>query len=286
MTIQLYKMGVLNGTPNSFSDGGEFNTPSAFQRQLLELADTCDCVDIGVESTAPFNDPISQNLEQQRLEALFNGVDLSSLNCRLSFDTYRSETMQWILDRFSLEHKEVIWNDVSGVFDEQTVELLQRYPKLQYVYSQTRVPQKSLTSNHMDYVDESTDILEQTYRFIESASQNIALAHLNQKVWFDPCFGFSKSREQNYQLMNALPDMINKYSELSWLIGISRKSFLRFPQEQMNKIDQMQRAEFLQVAYFGGLFHRVDLGEIMIRAHDPLLLESLGRSLKMFKIKK
>jgi dihydropteroate synthase len=210
------KMGVINLTPNSFSDGGEV-TPDLFLQKIESLA-VCDALDFGAESTAPFNQAISWELEWERISPYLNLI--KKLPVTLSLDTYHPETIEAFL-RFYHDEKmkqNLIWNDVSGKFDENVRDFLKRDDKFWYVFCHNLSPVRELTSSHMDYLDPNLSLKNLIDYF---------LPFKKPRVIFDPCLGFSKTYEQNWMILNNWQQLLSGINHQDWLIGFSRKSFLR-----------------------------------------------------------
>lgn len=260
-------MGIVNITPDSFSDGGNYNNQQALLLRIRELSECgsdsngmFEYFDIGAESTAPMNRPISEEEEWERWQQIFFPVILESgllsspnksiksiKSICLSVDTYRPEIFFKVYNQ--LKHlgrigiKKFIWNDISGAIDERLINLLkekQRNDEQQWEYVLTYnragvIAGREVASEHMKYClsedkGRSISILSDAIDFFKSACSRFSSEGINvsQKIIFDPGFGFAKSREQNIYLVEnfsklvlALPSMCR------WLVGISRKSFLR-----------------------------------------------------------
>ena len=220
-------MGVINLTPNSFSDGNKFLQKDILENQIRSWQKLGHyCFDFGAESTAPMNSSISNIEEQKRLEAglypLLKNKILNQKKDIISLDTYRFETVAKVIDEFP--SYQFIWNDVSGKWDESVDEFLQKYPQHYYVYSHNPAPARNLTGEHLKH---TPDLSPETYfsqiknHFISAKKQNLT------KVIFDPCFGFGKNEQQNWYLWDHLSQLLNEVNHPLWLIGISRKRFLK-----------------------------------------------------------
>lgn len=251
-------MGVINITPDSFSDGGEFSHHN-FQEKLLSFS-TSDAIDLGAESTAPMNESISWETEWERLKP--NLGFLKKFPGVLSFDTYHPETLEEIM-RFYLDHgfeQDLIWNDVSGKFDHSVHDFLSISDKFHYVYCHNLAPKRELSGRHMDYVDPGLS-LESLRDYFGGFKQ--------PQVIFDPCLGFSKNYAQNWMILENFAKLAEMVGHDRWLLGFSRKSFLRkkydLTLEQKSELDQ-KHVDVLK-----------DLklpmsGEVWIRTHRPDLL--------------
>lgn len=254
MTIK--RMGVMNLTPNSFSDGGEIS-PDNFPLKLKSFG-SCDAIDIGAESTAPMNESISWETEWERmlpymdLFGKYDGV--------LSFDTYHPETVEEIL-RWYVNNgwdRQIIWNDVSGKFDGFVKDYLEMSPNFSYVLCHNLAPSRALTGRHMDYVDPELS-LEKVAAYLKPFAI--------PQVIFDPCLGFSKTYEQNWELLNRFGELQEMTGHDRWLLGFSRKSFLRkkfnLSLEDRDELDK-KHVEVLS---------RVEMkGDVWVRTHRPELI--------------
>ncbi|EPZ51039.1 putative dihydropteroate synthase [Bacteriovorax sp. BAL6_X] len=219
-------LGVVNATPNSFSDG-HLNLNYDYQSNQLQKFKTADySLDIGAESSAPFNDPVTFKEEWERLDRYFN-EHLESLKSFkiISIDTYKPQTMKMFLEKYEHQFDHIVWNDVSGVIDDECLNLLTSFPSLDYVLCHTLVPDREKTLDHMEYLDSNLSV-ESIKRFFEEGLEKFKHAEVDQKrIILDPCFGFSKTTEQNLALLHNLFEIAPLSKR--WLIGISKKSFLR-----------------------------------------------------------
>jgi dihydropteroate synthase len=214
---QFKLMGVLNCTPNSFSDGGELTTPEDLLNKI-KMFGNVDAIDIGAESTAPMNQSISWKEEWERLKPHLN--ILKQIPCAISIDSYHPETIEEVL-KFYRDNglgQDFIWNDVSGKFDYFVKDFLSIAPNFYYVFSHNLAPTRDLTGRHMDYVKDGL-VLEDLVEYFKP--------YRLPQVIFDPCFGFSKSYEHNWMILDRFSELLDKVSHDHWLIGVSRKSFIR-----------------------------------------------------------
>jgi dihydropteroate synthase len=235
---------ILNFTPDSFSDGSDYLEKG---KALLE-ARTHDYLksggtffDIGAESTAPQNVSISYEEECQRLKTFFlpwlqnlqHNFPALLPHITLSFDTYKHETLyfleQDIFSQISFPGRKV-WNDVSGLLDADTLRFMTDHQEWSYIACHSLVEKREEAGRHKDFIQKDLDIMQDIEeRFQQFVSLWTLSAKLDSsRLILDPCFGFAKSFEQNQKLLKCLPALMKKFSpEQSWLIGISRKSFLR-----------------------------------------------------------
>jgi dihydropteroate synthase len=264
--------GVVNATPNSFSDGGEVTTSQDFERRMSEWKHL-DGLDVGAESTAPKNTAITAAEERQRLEhVLVPHLRSWPRSLVLSLDTYHLETAEWLIPQVP-QDVQVVWNDVSGQIEPAVIKLLQAHPRLRYVLCFNQVPQRALTSQHMQHATPGPIVARARSFFRESFE--VFLRHeLFSRVIADPCFGFSKTREQNHQLLDQLPILMDELACPVWMWGVSRKSFLRFPVEAQIQRETLDGLGLLWInTALDKLTHP---HTIILRTHAPLLANALG----------
>lgn len=203
-------MGILNVTPDSFSDGGEFSsveTAVAHARQLV--AEGADILDIGAESTRPGSEEVSVQDELDRLLPVLDALAEGGFGTPISVDTYKA----LVADQ-SIQAGAKIVNDVWG---------LQRDPEIADVAAHHGVP---VIAMHWDIGrDPSRDIVDEMKRWLER-SIDIALKAgvAREKIILDPGFGFAKSFEENYSLLNRLDELHALGFPL--LVGTSRKRMI------------------------------------------------------------
>ena len=250
--MKINRMGVMNITPDSFSDGGELSSPDLIFERLQTLL-KFEAIDIGAESTAPKNSPITWKTEWERWLVVL--PLLKEVTTTISADTYHPETI-FELVKYWKDHKlksKLIWNDVSGKFDDSVRDFLKT--GFDYVFCHNLSPTRELSGRHMDYVLADLDL------------QGFFHQQRHPQVIFDPCLGFSKTYEQNWEILASFEDLQKKVNHNRWLIGFSRKSFLRKKfltddREQLDQIHVSLLVEFLKLAS----------GEVWVRSHRPELI--------------
>ena len=209
-------MGILNVTPDSFSDGGIYADPDRAFARAVELEDEgADIIDIGAESTRPGSQRVSEAEELRRLVPVLKRLR-GKLNVPVSVDTYKSGVAEK-----ALEHGAEIINDPSGLLlDGQIPKVVNKYDA-------------GLVINHMRGTPETWARLPPLKALMRSISNDIEAAiHRSrqagvqkQQLVIDPGLGFGKRREQNAEIIANLA--ILQSFDLPLLIGPSRKSFLR-----------------------------------------------------------
>jgi dihydropteroate synthase len=203
-------MGVINVTPDSFSDGGLFQAREAALAQARKLvADGADIVDVGAESTRPGHVPVSPEEEWRRLEPLLASL-VDEAGAPVSIDTYKAETA-----RRALAAGVVMINDVWG---------LQRDPAMAEVIGEAQA--LVVIMHNREATEEGIDIVDDMKRFFERSLEAARRAGVAERfVLLDPGVGFGKTRAQNYDALRAIPQLRRLGFPL--LVGVSRKSIFR-----------------------------------------------------------
>jgi len=203
-------MGVLNVTPDSFSDGGQFVTPEralAQARRIVE--DGADIIDIGAESTRPYGgaQPVTAELELDRLKPVFAKV--TALGVPVSIDSMKSKVVAW-----ALEAGATIANDVWG---------LQRDEGMAKLVAAHNVP--VIVMHNRDVADPTIDIVKDMITFFERSLEIAASAGIPPaNIVLDPGVGFGKTPEQSIAAMARLGEL--RIFGLPILVGASRKRFI------------------------------------------------------------
>lgn len=208
LTDRTHIMGILNVTPDSFSDGGHYNTVEKAVEQAMKLEkDGADIIDIGGESTRPNHQPVSQEEELARVIPVIEAIK-DKVTIPISIDTYKAKTAQ-----AALEAGADIINDVWGA---------KREPEIVEVARDYQAP-IILMHNRRDrnYKNLIADMLSDLKASIEIAL-SAGVSHEN--ILIDPGIGFAKAMEDNLVVMNRLEE----FQQLGYplLLGTSRKRFI------------------------------------------------------------
>ena len=203
-------MGVLNVTPDSFSDGGRFLDPkTAIDQARGMIAEGADVLDIGAESTRPYGGALAVSIaeEMRRLAPVLPAV--LALGVPVSIDTMKAEVAAWALAAGA-----AIVNDVWG---------LQRDSELARVVAQHAVP--VIIMHNREAADPSIDIIADICAFFSRSLDIAARAGIaRQNIVLDPGIGFGKTPEQSLTAIARLPEL--KSFGLPLLVGASRKRFI------------------------------------------------------------
>ena len=205
-------MGVLNMTPDSFSDGGKFNSAQKALNRIKDLSRAgADIIDIGGESTRPGSKIISQKNELSRVKEIIQKFKKKFPNILLSVDTRKSLIME-----FSLKYNMDIINDVSCFkFDPKSFELIKNQKLWKIIHHMQGTPQTMQINPKYNHV------LLDIYDFFEN---EIKKFKSQKKIILDPGIGFGKNLKHNLMILNK----ISLFHSLGFpiLIGTSRKRFI------------------------------------------------------------
>lgn len=237
-------MGVLNVTPDSFSDGGRFLDPAQALDQARRMAaEGADILDIGAESTRPYGGmaPVTADEERSRLAQVLPAV--VHLGLPVSIDTMKAPVAAW-----ATEQGVTIVNDVWG---------LQRDPDMARVVAERRVP--VIVMHNRDKADPSIDIMADIEAFLNRSLDIAAKAGIaRDMIAIDPGIGFGKTPEQSIQVLSSL-ERLHAF-RLPILVGASRKRFISsvVPSEPRERIGGSLASHLIAV----------QKGAAIIRAHD------------------
>jgi dihydropteroate synthase len=207
-------MGVVNVTPDSFSDGGSFaDTDSAVAHGLQLLADGADLLDVGGESTRPGAARVDAETEQRRVRPVV--AALTSAGAVVSIDTMRASTAE-----VALAAGARVVNDVSGGLADPDLPRLVADAGVPYVVMHWRGHSDAM-QQHADY----TDVVEEVCAELRSRLDAVVAAGVDpDQVVLDPGLGFAKNAEHNWALLARLDRLIGLGRPV--LVGASRPSFL------------------------------------------------------------
>jgi len=209
-------MGILNYTPDSFSDGGLFNTPSKALSQIeLMLQEGADLIDIGAMSSKPKSTFLSSKEEKERLKPLLSEILKNFPNHIFSLDTFRSEIAEWAVENYNIS----IINDISaGELDSKMFQII---GKLQVPYIMMHMQGTPINmQDQPQYNNITQDIIQYFANKINELKQ-----YSVHDIIIDPGFGFGKTLEHNYQLLKELEQF--EILDKLLLIGVSKKSMIQ-----------------------------------------------------------
>lgn len=247
-----YVMGILNATPDSFSDGGKYNKKEkAVERAKQMVADGADMIDIGGESTRPGFEKVEAKEEISRVLPIIEGIK-EAVDVPISIDTYKAETAD-----VALRAGAAMINDIWGA---------KKDPEMAYVAAKHNVPIILMHNrDNMDYGDIMTDMLK-------DIEESIAICHRagvkDDQIILDPGIGFAKTYEQNLEVMRRLEE----FTTLGYpvLLGTSRKSMIA----KTLQLPVDERVEGTGATVSLGIERGCDI----VRVHDVL---EMARTVKM-----
>lgn len=237
-------MGVLNVTPDSFSDGGRFLDPTVAIAHAADMArQGADILDIGAESTRPYGDPVPVSAEDEKARLATVVPEVVKLGVPVSIDTIKASTAAWALDQGA-----AIVNDVWG---------LQKDPDMAPLVAKRRVP--VIVMHNRDAADPGIDIVSDVMAFFTRSLEIAARAGIaRESIVLDPGIGFGKTPEQSIICLARFAEF--KSFGLPLLVGASRKRFINSvtPSPPHERIGGSIAAHLLAV----------QSGAAIVRAHD------------------
>ena len=207
-------MGSLNITPDYFYDGGKYTNRKDAINQIDKMIDEgVDIIDIGAASSRPFAKEISIKEERKRLEPILNEIIKNYPEIIISIDTYRSEIAKMAIDSGA-----TIINDIyGGNYDERMLSFVAK-KNIPYIMMHMKGNPSNM-QKEIYYDNFENEILD----FFKKQKEKLDdMGHTNLII--DPGFGFGKSINQNFKLINLIPQIKKIHENI--LIGVSRKSMI------------------------------------------------------------
>ena len=237
-------MGVLNVTPDSFSDGGQFMDPAVAVAHAAEMAQQgADILDIGAESTRPYGDPVPVSTDDEKARLAPVLPDVVKLGLPVSIDTIKASIATWALDQGA-----AIVNDVWG---------LQRDPDIAPLVAERGVP--VIVMHNRETADAAIDIVADVLAFFSRSLEIAARAGIaHENIVLDPGIGFGKTPEQSMTCLARLAEF--KRFGLRLMVGASRKRFI-------NTVTPSTPAERIGGSIAAHLL-AVQKGAAIVRVHD------------------
>ncbi|HWL18035.1 MAG TPA: dihydropteroate synthase [Bradyrhizobium sp.] len=254
-------MGVLNVTPDSFSDGGQFIAPErALAQARRMIAEGADIIDIGAESTRPYGgaQPVSAEMELRRLQPVL--ADISALGVPVSIDSMKSEVVAWALDGGA-----VIANDVWG---------LQRDERMAELLAARNAP--IIVMHNRDRADPAIDIMADISAFFARSLDIAEKAGLpRENIVLDPGIGFGKTQEQSMIALAHLSELGS--FGLPLLVGASRKLFIAsvVPSEPQQRLGGSIAAHLIAARHGARIIRTHDVAETVQALRVAAAIEDL-----------
>ena len=256
-------MGILNLTPDSFSDGGKFNNEKSALLQVEKmLKDGADFIDIGAQSTRPNAEYLSAEEEIRRIGNVISLIKKEFPEALISIDTFYADVV-----KFGYNEGMDVVNDISGgYFDENLLPTVAEN-KLPYILMHSNTSYSTMHEK-IHYNDITMSV---NYYFSEKVNQLQKLGI--HDIILDPGFGFGKTVEDQYKMIEEVEHL--GFGRFPLLIGISRKSFIYKP---LNK-------KPLEIGEETQILHRkvLEKGAKILRVHDVSETKKTIQSLRGMK---
>ena len=254
-------MGVINLTPDSFSDGGKYNKKnSGINHANYLIKKGCKILDIGGESTRPGAKDINKIIEWKRINKTLKKI--KKLNKFISLDTRKS----WIMEK-GIENKINLINDVSGLeYDKNSINVLKKH-KIPFVIHHMQGNPKTMQKN-----PRYKNVLLDIYDFFENTIKKIrSLGIKHNNIILDPGIGFGKNLKHNMTLINN----ISIFHSLGFpiMLGVSRKRFIK---DLSGNNDSKERLG----GTIASSLYAMTQGIQILRIHD---VNEVNQSIKVFK---
>ena len=241
-------MGILNITPDSFSDGGKYLTLSeALKRAHEMIEEGADIIDIGGESTRPGSEPVSLDEELKRITPIIEALKRES-NIAISVDTYKPEVMREVIDM-----DVAMINDVYALTQPGAIDIIKK--------SNVGICLMHMQGTPMTMQVNPTyqNVLSEVQSFLKARADLLINEGIDKSnIILDPGFGFGKTFEHNIELLQGLESF--QSLKLPLLVGLSRKSFIR-------KILSGEHDDHLSGSISAAIFS-VLKGAKILRVHD------------------
>jgi len=258
-------MGVINVTPDSFSDGGKFFTlQSAYDQSLKLIKDGADIIDIGGESSRPGSKPITLEQELERTIPLITRIRSNFPETIISIDTTKSK----VAEEAILSGANII-NDISGLsYDEDMARVASKYDvPLVIMHMQGKPETMQDAPFYNDLIEDIKSFFQERIRYA------IQFGIRKNRIILDPGIGFGKSFNDNFKLINQLEKF--NYFKLPILIGPSRKSFIGIA---LNEEPEF-RLEGTLAAVAAGILR----GARIVRVHDVRQTKKIAKIIDLVR---
>ena len=243
--------GILNITPDSFSDGGLYLNPKkAFDKALKLLEDGCDIIDIGGESSRPGSTPISSQEEMDRIIPVLEKIK-NEVECLISIDTYKADVASE-----AIKYGADIVNDITGLSQDPDMIDLVVKNNIPVILMHMQGTPKSMQKNpfYHNVIDEISMFFKQQVKKLDKKGFPLS------KIILDPGIGFGKNLQHNLKILKNIDIICNLGCHT--LIGTSRKSFIG----DLLKCPPEERLE----GTISSNLYAIIQGVKIIRVHDVL----------------
>lgn len=213
-------MGILNITPDSFSDGGEhFKLEDSIKHLNKLIEEGADIIDIGAESTKPYSKEVTANEQLNRLIPILEYIKANNIKTPISIDTRNSQVAQECIN-YGIS----IINDVSGLeHDANMVDLLAKHPEVKIIIQHSKG-----TPENMQNSPEYENLMDEIYISLKNKVEfAISKGIKFENIIIDPGIGFGKTKTHNLEIIKRWQEL--KTLGCPILLGLSRKSLLELP---------------------------------------------------------
>lgn len=241
-------MGILNITPDSFSDGGKYLTLNeALKRAHEMIEEGVDIIDIGGESTHPGSEPVSADEELKRIMPIIEALKKDS-DIAISVDTYKAEVMKEVIDI-----DVAMINDVYALSQPGAIDVI-KHSKVGICLMHMQGTPQTMQIN-----PQYTNVVNEVKLFLEARANDLVSEGIEKsRMILDPGFGFGKTFEHNIELLQHLESF--QSLKLPLLVGLSRKSFIK-------KILSGEHDDHLSGSIAAAIFSVIK-GAKILRVHD------------------
>lgn len=256
-------MGILNITPDSFSDGGKYFSPQdSIERFVTLVEEGADIIDIGAESTKPYSNGVDDEEQIKRLTPIFKYISSNKINTPISIDTRSS-----IVAQFCIDNGASIINDVSGLdYDKDMVNIAAKNNVKVIIQHSKSTPDIMQNNPHYE------NLMDEIFIDLKSKLEfSLEKGIKKENIILDPGIGFGKTREHNFEIIKRWREL--KTLNCPILIGLSRKSLLNIAQADnyekdiytlaLNSILMNEGIDFIRV-------HNVKLHKTLQKITNPI----------------
>lgn len=251
-------MGILNVTPDSFSDGGQFSeVDKAVEHAKQMVQEGAHIIDVGGVSTRPGHENVSIEEEMKRVIPVVSA--LKGIDADISVDTFRSEVAEAALK----EGATIINDQWAGIYDERMFKVVAQY-------------QASVILMHNGDGTRDVPVMdEMLVTLLKQANKAVLAGIPKSKIWLDPGIGFAKTREEEREVMARLDELVATGYKV--LLATSRKRFVKLLLGNDNKVDERDEGTAATTAY--GIMKGVH----GVRVHNVLMNARLAKAMDGLK---
>lgn len=251
-------MGILNVTPDSFSDGGQYNNVDnavSHAHQMVEAG--AHIIDVGGVSTRPGHEEVTVEEELQRVVPVVKA--LNGIDAQISVDTFRSEVAEAALEAGA----HIINDQWAGLYDEAIFDVVAKHHA------------EIILMHNGDGQRDTPVVDEMLVTLLRQASKAVLAGIPQENIWLDPGIGFAKTREEEQIVMARLDELVATGFKV--LLATSRKRFIKELLGGDNKVDERDEATAATTAY--GIMKGVD----GVRVHNVLMNARLAKAMDALK---